>query len=122
MTLGHEFGHVRFHAPLWRDGRVERERRPVEPCWTCNRDTIVTAPENDWMEWQAAYIGGALLMPRAPVRLLVREITVREAGDQVLDADSDLGQATILRVTKRCQVSQQAARVRLVKLGLLSQT
>jgi len=122
MTLGHEFGHVRFHAPLWRDRRVERDRRPAEPCWTCNRDTIVAAPENDWMEWQAAYIGGALLMPRAPVRLLVREIAVREAGERAPGADSDLGQGAILRVTKRCHVSQQAARVRLVKLGLLSQT
>ena len=122
MTLGHEFGHVRFHAPLWRDARVERDRRPVVPSWTCNRDTIVTAPENDWMEWQAAYIGGALLMPREPVRSLVRGIGVREAGDLTVGADSYLGQAAILQVTKLCQVSQQAARVRLVKLGLLIQT
>ena len=122
MTLGHEFGHVRFHAPLWRDGRVERDRRPAEPCWTCNRDTIVAPPENDWMEWQAAYIGGALLMPRGPVRLLAREIGVHEATKTAADADSDSGQAAIVRVTKGCQVSQQAARVRLTKLGLLSQT
>jgi Zn-dependent peptidase ImmA (M78 family) len=122
MTLGHEFGHVRFHAPLWRDGGVERDRRPAEPCWTCNRDTIVAAPENDWMEWQAAYIGGALLMPREPVRLLVRGIGVPQAPETAVGADSDLGQAAILRVTKGCQVSQQAARVRLAKLGLLSQT
>jgi Zn-dependent peptidase ImmA (M78 family) len=122
MTLSHEFGHVRFHAPLWRDGRLERDRRPAEPCWTCNRDTIVTAPENDWMEWQAAYIGGALLMPREPIRLLVLEIAMREPGELAVGADSDLGQAAILRVMKGCQVSQQAARVRLGKLGLLSQT
>ena len=122
MTLGHEFGHVRFHAPLWRDARVERDRRPVVPSWTCNRDTIVTAPENDWMEWQAAYIGGALLMPRESVRVLVREIGVREDSEQAVGADSDLGQAAILAVTKACHVSRQAARVRLVKLGLRSQT
>jgi Zn-dependent peptidase ImmA (M78 family) len=122
MTLGHEFGHVRFHAPLWRDGGVERDRRPAEPCWTCNRETIVTAPENDWMEWQAAYIGGALLMPRDPVRLLVRETAVHEAVNPAAGVDSDFGQAAIQRVTKRCHVSQQAARVRLVKLALLSQS
>jgi Zn-dependent peptidase ImmA (M78 family) len=74
------------------------------------------------MEWQAAYIGGALLMPRDPVRLLVRETAVREAMEPAAGADSDLGQAVILRVKKGCHVSQQAARVRLVKLGLLSQT
>jgi hypothetical protein len=122
MTLGHEFGHVRFHAPLWRDGDVERDRRPAEPCWTCNRDTIVTAPENDWMEWQAAYIGGALLMPRGPVGLVMREIAGRGAGEAAVGADSDLGQAAIQRVKKGCLVSQQAARVRLVKMGWLSQT
>jgi Zn-dependent peptidase ImmA (M78 family) len=122
MTLAHEFGHVRFHAPLWRDTRVEPDRRPAEPCWSCHRETIVTAPDNDWMEWQAAYIGGALLMPYDPLRLLVREIAAGDATETPLGADSDLGQAAILRVTKGCQVSQQAARVRLVKLGLLSQT
>ena len=74
------------------------------------------------MEWQAAYIGGSLLMPRGPVRLVIREIAVREAGEAAVGADSDLGQAAIVRVTKGCHVSQQAARVRLVKLGLLSQT
>ena len=33
---------------------------------------IVTAPENDWMELQAAYIRGALLMPRSYVLWPVR--------------------------------------------------
>jgi IrrE N-terminal-like domain len=119
MTLGHEFGHVRFHAPPWRDARLDADRRPAEPCWTCHRDTIVTAPENDWMEWQAAYIGGALLMPRYSVRLRVREIAMREAKEPPVKVESDLGEAAILSVARRCQVSEQAARVRLVKLGLL---
>jgi Zn-dependent peptidase ImmA (M78 family) len=71
------------------------------------------------MEWQAAYIGGALLMPRYSVRLRVREIAMREAKEPPVKVESDLGEAAILSVARRCQVSEQAARVRLVKLGLL---
>ncbi|HEY2487291.1 MAG TPA: hypothetical protein VGI36_19275, partial [Candidatus Binataceae bacterium] len=31
MTLGHEFGHVRFRGPLWRDKRLDANRRPADP-------------------------------------------------------------------------------------------
>lgn len=29
MTLGHEYGHVRFHAPLWRKSGRDSDRRPA---------------------------------------------------------------------------------------------
>ena len=80
MTLGHEYGHVCFHAPLWRKSGPESDRRPAARSWTCERDTIVTAPENDWMEWQAAYISGALLMPRSYVLVMAGEIAMREGS------------------------------------------
>jgi len=64
FTLAHEYGHVWFHAPLWRKPEQD-PTRPASPCWTCYRDTVGTAPENDWMEWQADHIGGAPLMPRS---------------------------------------------------------
>ena len=32
---------------------------PAEPRWTCHRDRIVDAPQNDWMEFQAATSGDA---------------------------------------------------------------
>jgi Zn-dependent peptidase ImmA (M78 family) len=121
MTLGHEYGHVRFHAPLWRKSGQAADRRPAEPCWTCHRDTIVTAPENDWMEFQAAYIGGALLMPRSSVLEWAGEIAMREAMTPPLPVDSDLGLAMIERVLRGCQVSEQAARVRLFRLHLLTE-
>jgi hypothetical protein len=75
----------------------------------------------DRMGWQAAYTGGALLMPHYSVKLWVGEIAMPEAKVPTVEAESDLGRAAIQSVTRRCQVSEQAARVRLVQLGLLSQ-
>jgi Zn-dependent peptidase ImmA (M78 family) len=121
MTLGHEYGHVRFHAPLWRKSGCDSDRRPAARSWRCERDTIVTAPENDWMEWQAAYIGGALLMPRSYVLVMAGEIAVRDGSQFPLEADSESGRAMIARIMRRCQVSEQAARIRLLRLGLLTE-
>ena len=119
MTLGHEYGHVWFHAPLWRKPRLDH---PTDPRWTCHRDRIVDAPQTDWMEFQAAYIGGALLMPRDSLRLWTREIVMRESKQPPVPSESDLGRAVIERAMRRCQVSEHAARVRLLRLGLLRES
>jgi len=36
----------------------------------CYRDNILDAAQTDWMEWQAGYVCGALLMPASKVREL----------------------------------------------------
>jgi hypothetical protein len=67
-TLTHEYGHVKFHAYLWeleppaRDMFPGMARRTASP--QCRRQTIIGAAPSDWMEWQAGYICGAILMPR----------------------------------------------------------
>ncbi len=38
-TLGHEYGHVWFHAPLWRQFGKHPDRRPATLSWVCHRDT-----------------------------------------------------------------------------------
>jgi Zn-dependent peptidase ImmA (M78 family) len=118
MTLCHEYAHVWFHAPLWRSTGSDH---PAEPRWTCHRDRIVDAPQSDWMEFQAAYIGGALLMPSYSMKLWAGEIAMREAKQPPVPEGSDLGHATIERLVTRCRVSEQAARVRLLRLGLLTE-
>jgi hypothetical protein len=45
---------------------------------------------------------------------------MRESKNPPLEADSDLGRAVMQRVMRRCQVSEQAARARLLRLGLLT--
>jgi Zn-dependent peptidase ImmA (M78 family) len=74
------------------------------------------------MEWQADHIAGALLMPRSYVLEWAGEIAMREGRNPPLDVESDLGRAVIERLKRRCQVSEQAARMRLLRLGLLSQS
>ena len=58
----------------------------------------MTAPENDWMEWQAAYISGALLMPRSYVLVMAGEIAMRDGSKFPLDIDSEPGRAVIARI------------------------
>jgi hypothetical protein len=120
-TLGHEYGHVWFHAPLWRESGRDSDRRPAARSWRCERDTIVTASENDWMEWQAAYISGALLMPRTNVIVLTNQVAKSYGGAAPVVLDATAGRDLIQQVRKRFQVSEQAAQVRLSRLGLLSE-
>jgi len=118
-TLGHEYGHVWFHAPLWRESGRDSDRRPAARSWRCERDTIVTASENDWMEWQAAYISGALLMPRTSVIVLTNQVAESYGGAAPVVLDTTAGRDLIQQVRKRFQVSEQAAQVRLSRLGLV---
>jgi IrrE N-terminal-like domain len=121
-TLAHEFGHVDLHAPLWRRDSASVDGRPTEPSWTCARDTIVDAPENDWMEWQAGYVCGALLMPASAVRDWVQEFVARSGAKPAFAAESTPGTELISIVAKRCDVSDLAARIRLLKLGIVSES
>jgi hypothetical protein len=121
-TLAHEFGHVNLHAPLWRRNGAAANGRPAEPSWTCARETIVDAPENDWMEWQAGYVCGALLMPASAVRDWVQEFAIRSDTKPPFAAESTSGLELTSIVAKRCDVSDLAARIRLLKLGIISES
>ncbi len=120
-TLGHEYGHVWFHAPLWRESGRVSDRRPAERSWRCERDTIVTASENDWMEWQAAYISGALLMPRTNVIVLTNQVAESYGGAAPVALDAPAARDLIQQFRIRFRVSEQAAQVRLSRLGLLTE-
>jgi len=75
-THTHEFGHVKFHGPLWAQKFANGdllERGVNSNKAISKRDNILDAPQSDWMEWQAGYISGALLMPATPVRRLVSD-------------------------------------------------
>ncbi len=121
-TLAHEFGHVNLHAPLWRRDGAAADGHPAEPSWTCARETIVDAPENDWMEWQAGYVCGALLMPASVVRDWVQEFAIRSDTKPPFAAEATPGTELISIVAERCNVSDLAARIRLLKLGMVSES
>lgn len=123
-TLAHEWGHVKFHAPLWLADTATPDlfgRRPEATSIKCKRDNIFGASEYDWMEWQAGYVCGAVLMPHTRVKAIAKEHleALRQQGP--LDVNSQAAADLIERVVKAFQVSADAARVRMIKLKILSE-
>jgi IrrE N-terminal-like domain len=113
-TLPHEYGHVHWHAWLF-DRYSKRQERHK-----CLRAEIVLASgEIDWMEWQAGYISGALLMPRSRMQLHVAAVGSERGVEGRLDGESIDGQVLIQRTSELFNVSPEAAGVRLRQLGHL---
>ena len=98
-TLAHELGHVLFHNFLW---FFERGYTP-----SCRRP-----PSVDWMEWQAGYASGALLVPRRALAELVDD-------GPVCWERAAAGRALVKRVQAAFDVSAALARVRLRQRGHL---
>jgi len=123
-TLTHEFGHVKFHAPLWavefdRQSRYSKPHVNRTPPQQCHRSGILDAKEYDWMEWQAGYISGALLMPESHIRNLA-EAALPCTGRRRPSAPDDAAVVQLVAdVVGTFNVSEYAAQVRLAKLGYL---
>lgn len=122
-TLTHEFGHVHFHRHLWAEkflsGRLF-ERKSLENKAICKRDSILNANQYDWMEWQAGYVSGSILMPVTQVRRLVVEYCQPRGLHGVIFQGAEHGLALIAAMVERFAVSEEAARIRLLKLNLLA--
>jgi Zn-dependent peptidase ImmA (M78 family) len=120
-TLSHELGHVILHDHLYQDKLAVGDlftATATEERLVCKRDSMVDAPMSDWMEWQACYFSGALLMPkRAMIEL------AKEHGNGISGAPryrSDKGANLVSAAMDRFVVSHEAARVRLSVLRLLA--
>ncbi|WP_339691021.1 ImmA/IrrE family metallo-endopeptidase [uncultured Parasphingorhabdus sp.] len=113
-TLTHEYGHVCLHTYLFQMIDSEKDRKQV-----CKRDAIVGASAVDWIEWQAGYACGALLMPASKVRQRATNFMT----NQNLDSDKPIRGLPALDLIELIkndfQVSEAAARVRLSILGFL---
>jgi len=72
------------------------------------------------MEWQAGYICGALWMPKHRVDLLADAFGKERSVRGPFKLDGINAQALTKRLTDLCDVSRDAARVRLLKLGHLA--
>lgn len=124
-TLTHEFGHVHFHNYLW-DSAVRQSslftaagHRNGQPM-TCKRETILPANKTDWMEWQAGYACGALLMPATAVKRLVTDFFQTHAIYASVTPESLHGRNLIQSIGEAFRVSDEAASVRLSCLKFLS--
>jgi hypothetical protein len=122
-TLTHEYGHVRFHGPLFEAHlRGADLLGPVEvrpEVTSCKRDRMIDAPKADWMEWQAGHVSGAVLMPVSAVRRTLARFHEHLGSSGPVRLESVAGQGMIQAVVTGFQVSQDAARVRLTRLGYL---
>ena len=125
-TLTHEFGHVHFHNYLWdssaRQSNLFATGQHSGQPMTCKRETIVGANKNDWMEWQAAYACGAILMPVTAVKQLVADIFQNHGLYAAVTPDSVHGRKLIAAMVEAFQISEEAASVRLSRLHFLSAT
>lgn len=87
----------------------------------CRRDRMVDAPVSDWMEWQASYICGAILMPLSLLGNLVWGDMRERKRYSWPPSDSDHARELVGRVAEAFDVSPHAAHVRLVRLGVLQE-
>ena len=71
------------------------------------------------MEWQAGYICGAILMPISFIRKLAADFVSSRNHFGPISPQSENGRHIIDLISREFQVSQDAARVRLLKLGIL---
>lgn len=123
-TLTHEYGHVHFHAYLWELEPPRPDllsRNPNADKQICKRENILDAAQTDWMEWQAGYVCGALLMPVSRVRRLVGDYQQSHDLYGAIGLSDSHGRALVDAVQTAFQVSADAARVRLLKLGYLAE-
>lgn len=137
-TLTHELGHVRLHGYLFETADLhgelfDRKRdkspprasaqgatpNPTGASHQCRRETMLDAKEVDWMEWQAGYACGALLMPRTPLRALVREFGATASSLAGVTENTPEAEQLIAAVVARFAVSKDAARIRLLKIGAI---
>ena len=121
-TLAHEYGHVKFHGYLFdleHGSPSIFAGSPQMVVTKCKRDTILNAPRYDWMEWQAGYMCGALLMPISPFRRDVLDFRKGNRLQQDIVDGTPEAVDLIGKLAEKYDVSRDAGRVRLLKLGHL---
>jgi Zn-dependent peptidase ImmA (M78 family) len=123
-TLAHELGHAFYHRTvfdhLFAAPPHMFEAARAEPRTVCKRDSMMGTSEFDWMEWQAGYFSGAILMPARQVRRAVGDL-LRDRGIHGAAVVGTPPAAEAERyIMASFQVSAEAAQVRLRKLGLVA--
>lgn len=119
-TLSHETGHVILHGPLFKEDSQCRLLRSTEE-WAKPSPTTIAqrAASRDWMEWQANYAMGALLMPRDAVKELTSWYGQKYGFQPPFHLRTGHAQDLIKHTAKRFFVSNDAAEVRLKHLFYL---
>lgn len=122
-TLTHEYGHVKFHNYLF---SVEKSLdlfpgvNSNQKSHHCKRETIVGASFTDWMEWQAGYICGSILMPRTHIKSAVVDFRSQHSLASTFSLGTRETHTLITQIADAFKVSEEAAKVRLLKLAYIT--
>jgi len=127
-TLTHEFGHVHFHSHLFDKPATSMDLFSAEddptangsPLQLCKRDSIINAPVVDWMEWQAGHVCGAILMPVTQTNNFLLSGWAKEINAGPILPTSSIAAEIVDGIKNKFQVSREAARIRLLRLKVLS--
>ncbi len=129
VALGHAYGHIVLHDFVFQSEEgawLSLFGQLPEPPLTihrCRTNSLMPLGDEDWMEWQAGYACGALLIPFSPLVALVRQFRHSRDLDHAALSDRSLDGATLVReVAERFGTSWNTAWARLVQLRLLSTT
>jgi len=124
-TLTHELGHVKFHALMF-DAPSSGSLFPAESpelSNKCKRENMLQASQTEWMEWQAGFTCGAFLMPASALRETIRRfMEERKAAVARFAVRSEEGESLLNVTANEFQVSRDAARVRLLQKGALTES
>jgi hypothetical protein len=119
MTIAHELGHVHFHAVLFKTDysfELFRQLQAPAPIY-CKRQTISRG--GDWMEWQAGFAGGAFLMPKNRLLSVANAFATGHSMKSPIRPGSMDEGAIVTHVANEFQVSEEAARVRLLQHNVI---
>jgi len=123
-TLCHELGHILCHECLFcvsMFSPIDPSHHTVDSSLRCHQDTIELQPKQDWMEWQANYVMGGVLMPFTHLERVVREIEPSCDAYGSLEAGTQVATDLVDRVAEYFDVSRAAAHIRLLKLGYVAE-
>ena len=117
FTVGHEAGHDIFHQQYFKIDlgplSLLKINIETEPLVLCRKDSIHIRKKNtetwgdhEWLEWQANCFSSCILMPRKAVVKTVNSVGIKEA---------------VLKVSEVFNVSEEAAKYRLIGLKYISE-
>jgi IrrE N-terminal-like domain len=125
-TITHEFSHIHLHGFLFEMKTSEENLFTSQGSMhgkpsVCRRTQIQSPAIYDWLEWQAAYASGALLMPKRSVLNVVHGFRSRLRMEiDAIEIGTPEGSQLVEEMSNRFKVSREAAEVRLAKLGCVA--
>ncbi len=115
-TLTHEYGHVLLHAPLYNTDSP-CTLQVLEPTYRSPSQIRGVSDDRDWMEWQAKYVSGAILMPVTAVKQAVLDYCRRWGTSSPISTKTGHAGDLTHAIAKAFAVSEDAAKIRLQQLG-----